>query len=185
MALARRSARLWVGRLILVLMGTLLGLGMAEIGVRFFVPRYIEPTKAVYDEDAARLRRRQPNISTSQSHPDSHETHFVTCNALGMRQHRSISVEPAADQIRIGLFGDSFAENIRLPVSYSLSEVLDYLLRQQTDRVTVLNFGVDSYGPDQSYLSYMHSPPAEHLDQVVYVFCGKIYGTFMRTNSTT
>ena len=55
---------------------------------------------------------------------------------------------------------------------YSLSEVLDYLLRQQTDQVTVLNFGVDAYGLDQSYLSYLHSPPAEHLNHIVYVFCG-------------
>ena len=93
-------------------------------------------------------------------------------NALGMRQHRPISVEPVGGEIRIGLFGDSFTENSGLPVAYSFSEVLDYLLRQQSDRVTVLNFGVDGYGLDQSYLYYLHSPPAQYLDHVVYVFCG-------------
>ena len=89
-----------------------------------------------------------------------------------MRQHRPISVEPVDGEIRIGLFGDSFTENVRLPVAYSFSEVLDYLLRQQSDRVTVLNFGVDGYGLDQSYLYYLHSPPAQHLEHVVYVFFG-------------
>ena len=92
-------------------------------------------------------------------------------NVLGMRQHRPISVEPVAGEIRIGLFGDSFTENVRLPVAYSFSEVLDYLLRQQSDRVSVLNFGVDGYGLDQSYISYLHSPAAKHLEHVVYVFC--------------
>ncbi|MXY23769.1 MAG: SGNH/GDSL hydrolase family protein [Acidobacteria bacterium] len=93
-------------------------------------------------------------------------------NALGMRQHRPMSVEPEDGEIRIGLFGDSFTENIRLPVAYSFSEVLDYLLHQQSDRITVLNFGVDGYGLDQSYLYYLHSPPAQHLEHVVYFFFG-------------
>ena len=105
-------------------------------------------------------------------HPDSGESHSVIHNALGMRQHRPISVEPTVGEIRIGLFGDSFTENTNLPVAYSLSEVLDYLLRRQSDRITVLNFGVESYGLDQSYLSYLHATPAKHLDHVVYVFFG-------------
>ena len=161
-----------IARLILVIGGTLFGLCLGEGGLRLFVPRYSELANAVFDEDATRLRRRRPNTPTERVHPDSGENHPRIYNALGMRQHRPISVEPVAGEIRIGLFGDSFTENVRLPVAYSFSEVLDYLLRQQSDRVTVLNFGVDGYGLDQSYLYYLHSPPAQHLDHVVYVFCG-------------
>ena len=159
-----------IARLILVLIGTLLGLCLGEVGLRLFVPRYSELANAVFDEDAIRLRRRPPNTRTERIHPDSRESHAVIYNALGMRQHRPIPVEPEDGEIRIGLFGDSFTENIRLPIAYSFSEVLDYLLRQQSDQVTVLNFGVDGYGLDQSYLYYLHSPPAQHLDHVVYFF---------------
>ena len=161
-----------LARLILIVAGTLLGLCLGEGGLRLFVPRYSELANAVFDEDAVRLRRRPPNSRTTRRHPDTRERHPLIHNALGMRQHRPISVEPVGGEIRIGLFGDSFAENIRLPVAYSFSEVLDYLLRQQSDRVTVLNFGVDGYGLDQSYLYYLHSPPGQHLDHAVYVFCG-------------
>lgn len=159
-------------RLALVLVGTLLGLCIGEVGLRLFVPRYYELASAVFDEDAVRLRRRPPNARTERVHPDNRRSHPVIHNALGMRQHRPIPVEPESGEIRIGLFGDSFTENIRLPVAYSFSEVLDYLLRQQSDQVTVLNFGVDGYGLDQSYLYYLHSPPAQHLEHVVYFFFG-------------
>jgi len=152
-------------------LGTLLGLGFAESAVRLFVPRYVEAANSIYDADAVRLRKRRPDARRHARHPDSSDVHSLIHNALGMRQHRTVTVEPAAEEIRIGVFGDSFTENVGLPVAYSLSEILDYLLRQQTDRVTVLNFGVDSYGMDQSYLSYLHSPPAAYLDQIVYVFC--------------
>ena len=161
-----------IARLSLVLAGTLLGLCLGEGGLRLFVPRYSEPANAVFDQDAVRLMRRPPNTRTERVHPDSRESYPLIHNALGMRQHRPISAEPVGGEIRIGLFGDSFTETVRLPVAYAFSEVLDYLLRQQTDRVTVLNFGVDGYGLDQSYLYYLHSLPGQHLDHVVYVFCG-------------
>ena len=146
----RRPVRPWVGRLILGVGSTLLSLGLVESGLRLFAPRYAGPAAAVFDEDAVRLRKRRPNTRSSAAHPDTRAPHVVIHNALGMRQHRPIAPEPADGEIRIGLFGDSFTENLRLPVAYSLSEVLDYLLRRQTEQVTVLNFGVDSYGLDQS-----------------------------------
>ena len=136
------------------------------------MPRYTEPATTVFDEDTVRLRKRRPGGHSSGVHPDTRVAHPVIHNALGMRQHRPIPAEPTTTAIRIGLFGDSFTENVRLPVAFSFSEVLDHLLRRQTDRADVLNFGVDSYGLDQSYLTYLHAPAARHLDQVVYVFCG-------------
>lgn len=160
------------GKLTLALTSTLLSLCVAECGLRLFAPRYAEPASAVFVQDSARLVRRVPNARGTRTHPDSGKTHSVIHNGLAMRQHRAISAEPAAGEVRIGLFGDSFTENTLLPVAYSFSEVLDYLVTRQYDRATVLNFGVNGYGMGQSYVSYLQSPAALRLDQVMYVFCG-------------
>ena len=62
-------------------------------------------------------------------------------------------------------------ENVGLPVQYSFTEPLDYLLNQSGTPFNVLNFGVQSYGTGQSLLHYEHLRYAEDFDHVVYVYC--------------
>ena len=80
------------------------------------------------------------------------QTHLVFYNSLGLRQHREFTSRKPPGVVRVGLFGDSFAENNRLPVQYSLSEVLDFLLNR-TGRFEDCNFGTDNYGTDQIIFS--------------------------------
>ena len=60
-------------------------------------------------------------------------------------------------------------ENTLLPVQYSFTEPLDYLLNA-AGRFNVLNFGVDGYGTEQSYLHYLNFKET-NLDYVFYLFC--------------
>lgn len=164
-------ARLLMIRLALAAGSTFAALVLIEFGFRLAVPRYAEPATAVFDTSWERVRRNRPNTSDERTHHDTGKTHLAIWNNLGLRQHRPITIVPAEGEIRVGLFGDSFTENSYLPAPYFFSEVLDYLLSQQTPRASVLNFGMAGYGTDQSYLTYLHAPAAMHLDHVVYTVC--------------
>ena len=71
----------------------------------------------------------------------------------------------------IGVFGDSFVENVGTDAPYSLTEPLDYLLNQSGQRFNVLNFGVYGYGPGQSFLHYENFRYVNELDYVLYLYC--------------
>ena len=74
--------------------------------------------------------------------------------------------------MHVGFFGDSYLHNTLLPVQYSFTEPLHYLLNDgRQDRFTVLNFGVEGYGTAQSYLHYLNFEERQHLDYVFYLFC--------------
>ena len=104
------------------------------------------------------------------THPDTFVPHAVHHNNLALRQHRNFSEADLASATNIGVFGDSFVENTRMPVQYSFTEPLDYLLNQRRQSFNVLNFGVQGYGPGQSFLRYEHFRYAEHLDHVFFVY---------------
>ena len=69
----------------------------------------------------------------------------------------------------VGVFGDSFVEMARLGAPYVLTEPLDYLLDLDGD-FTVLDFGVEDYGPGQSYSTYRSFRARE--DYVLFVYYG-------------
>ena len=87
-----------------------------------------------------------------------------------MRQFREPSLAKPPGAIRIGVFGDSFVENVDMAAPYSFTEPLDYLLHRLDQRFEVLNFGVYSFGPDQEYVRYLEQGRQFDLDVVVYVF---------------
>jgi len=97
--------------------------------------------------------------------------HLVVHNSLGFRQHREFTRQKGPGVVRIGVFGDSYAENLRMPVQYSFTEPLDFLLNQTGGSWEVLNFGTDGYGTDQVYLQYLDEGVALDLDVVLYVYC--------------
>ncbi|MFQ5671594.1 MAG: hypothetical protein ACE5G9_00735 [Nitrospinales bacterium] len=96
---------------------------------------------------------------------------MVRHNSLGLRQHREFDRNKPAQTTRIGFFGDSFTENVRMPVQYSFTEPLDFLLNRTGKAFEVLNFGTDGYGTDQVYLQYMEEGKKSNLDFVVYLYC--------------
>jgi len=143
---------------------------VVEGSLRLVYPKYQYAADPNFELDEIRIWKRSPEKMVTRQHPDRRDTHTVIHNELAMRQHRSININDLKDGVGIGFFGDSFTENLRLPAPYSFTEPLGYLLNENSDEpVTVLNFGVDGYGTDQSYLTYHHSPLSADLDFVFYI----------------
>jgi hypothetical protein len=158
-------------RIALLLLSTLIGLGIVELSLRTISGRYEEAASGRYREDLFRIKSRIPNLATTRENPDTGRRHPVIYNGLAMRQHREISPRKAEGEVRVGIFGDSFTENLGVDAPYGYTEVLDYLLNLHPRRFTVLNFGIVGYGTDQSFEYYRASPYARDLDVVVYQFC--------------
>ena len=142
-----------LGRLALSLVSFLFVFSVLEFALRIFYPKYEYAAESQYDRNSIRIWSRRANTRYYRRHPDTERIHAVYHNNLGLRQHRNFSSEDLRAATNLGFFGDSFAENQRLPSQYSFSEPLDYLLNRAGKAFNVLNFGVDGYGPDRTSLS--------------------------------
>ena len=149
----------------------LVGLFLCEVSLRLFYPKYRELADAQFFHDAQRIWARTPHQRSYRHHPDAGSPHPFYHNNLALRQHRNFSTADLASATNVGVFGDSFVENIYLPAPYSFTEPLDFLLNQSGKRFNVLNFGVQAYGPGQSFLHYEYFRYADNLDHVFYVYC--------------
>ena len=165
------SIRRTAVNLLLLLVSCAAGLALCELSLRLFYPTYRDLAEAQLHFHARRIWAHTPNSRDRASHPDTRVTHSLHHNNLALRQHRNFSAADLAAATNIGVFGDSFTENRGLPVHYSFTEPLDYLLNQSGTPFNVLNFGVGGYGPGQSLLHYEQFRYAEDLDHVLYVFC--------------
>jgi hypothetical protein len=141
-----------------------------EIGLRLFYPKYQYAAESEHRHDNQRIWSRNPNSKYTRIHPDTAKRHLVYHNNLALRQNRDFSDGDLASATNIGFFGDSYTENLRLPAPYSFHEPLDFLLNQGDREFNVLNFGIDGYGTDQSFLYYRQFRRKEDLDFVYYVF---------------
>ena len=157
--------------LCLLLMASLVGLFLCEGSLRLFYPKYRDLVEASFRRDAIRIWARMPNSRDWKGHPDTRVLHTLYHNNLALRQHRDFSETDLASATNIGVFGDSFVENILMAVQYSFTEPLDYLLNQSGKRFNVLNFGVHGYAPSQSFLHYESFRHAKQLDSVLFVYC--------------
>ena len=156
----------------LVLVSCAVGLALCEVSLRLFYPKYRHLADAQFRSDALRIYARTPNSRDWRSHRDTFVLHSFSHNNLALRQHRDFSEADLAASTNIGVFGDSFVENSMIPAQYSFTEPLDYLLNQSGTPFNVLNFGVNGYGPGQSFLHYENFRHAEQLDHVLFVYCG-------------
>ena len=164
------SAKKVFSRLLLTSCSILLAIGAFELGLRLFYPKFQYAAESDYLHDDQRIWSRNPNSIYRRLHPDNGEYHYIYHNNLALRQHRNFSEEEFKASINIGFFGDSFTENLRLPGPYSFSEPLDYMLNETGQNFNTLNFGVDGYGTDQSYLTYNNFVYKNELDYVFYIF---------------
>ena len=164
------SVKKALAKLLLISVSTLFALGTFELGLRLLYPKFQYAAESDYLHDDQRIWSRNPNSIYRRLHPDNGEYHYVYHNNLALRQHRDFSEEDLKTSTNTGFFGDSFTENLRLPGPYSFSEPLDYLLNETGQNFNTLNFGVDGYGTDQSFLSYKHFLYKNKLDYVFYIF---------------
>ncbi len=154
-------------------------LAACEAALRLFHPRYHHAAEARREPDEQRIWKPPPNSHYRYPHPDTGRLHRVMHNNLGARQHRNFHPEDLEGAVNLAFFGDSFAENLRLPAQYSFGEVLDFLLNapaktnsRAARRFNVLNFGVDGYGPGQEYILYRDVRAKAPLHHVFYLFFG-------------
>ena len=149
--------------LLLLSASVLVTLGFAELGLRLFYPKYEQAAEAQFQPDSLRITTRPPNTRRNAHHPDTGREHPVVYNNNGMRQSRDFGIPELSGAVNVGIFGDSYVENLGLPSPYSFTEPLDYLLNLGDTRYNVLNFGQSGYGTGQSFISYSFSPLVEYL----------------------
>lgn len=155
----------------IVLVSLFVCLAVLEIALRFLAPQYKYAAMARHVPSKTRIFSNQPNASKYYKAPDSDRYHVVRFNSLGMRQNREFSATKPEGVLRFCFLGDSYTANVRMPVGYSFSEPLDYLLNSGAIPAEVLNFGVDGYGPDQEYLQLVDDVLPLKPDIVFYMYC--------------
>jgi len=146
-----------------------LSLGLAELSLRLVFPKYTDAANTHYDRDNSRIWSPRPERRTLRRHRVTGVEHSIIYNDFALRQSRNFSNLDSTTNI--AFFGDSYTVNLSLPVQYSFTEPLDYLLNSAESKFSVLNFGVNGYGTDQNYLNYLSFDGRGELNYVFYVLC--------------
>ena len=168
----RKSAGTGVAaRLCLVVASVLLAFLLCEAALRLLLPKYRHVAEGRLQADDLRIFAPVPNSRAWHVHPDTGRRHPFHINNLGLRQHRDFSDADLVSTTTVGVFGDSFVQMPYLDAPYVFTEPLDYLLNLDGN-FTVLNFGVEGYGPGQSYFTYRSFHAREDLDYVLFVYFG-------------
>ena len=103
--------------------------------------------------------------------PDSkRQNGTFTINGAGLRALREYTLKPAADTLRIALFGDSFVAGDEVTDEEVWGFKLEQQLIQAGLRAEVLNFGVSGYGMGQAYLRWQSQGKDYAPDIVFFVF---------------
>lgn len=79
----------------------------------------------------------------------------IIINSASIRSETEYDLEPEADRLRIGIFGDSFTFSGEVSNNQTLALYLESALEEHRIRAEVINFGVPAYGPDQAYLRWL------------------------------
>ena len=163
----------------LVLASLLAVLLLGETALRLVHPKYEHLAQATWVR-AAEGFMRDPGHRRSRRHPDTGERHEILLNSLGLRQHRDFTAAALQSAVNIGVFGDSFIDNMNMAAEFSFSEPLDYLLNVEREgpategnarpSFNVLNFGHGGWGTAESMLRYEQSGLRGRVDHVYYFY---------------
>ncbi|MBA3355031.1 MAG: SGNH/GDSL hydrolase family protein [Pyrinomonadaceae bacterium] len=129
-------------RLALILFGLLMGVIIAELGLR--AARYSYP--AFYMPDAARGHALNPGMEGWYRKEGGA---YVRINSAGQRDRERTKAK-SVDTLRIAVIGDSYAEALQVPVEQAFWAIMEEKLRASGHvpgkQIEVLNFGVSGYG---------------------------------------
>jgi hypothetical protein len=148
---------------LLTLIAMALSLLVAETALRIegryndLVKQALVPSPAIWEPAANQIEFRP--------HPDLNVPIEIRFDKDGIRNHAKSSTREKRNII--GFFGDSFVENRRVEDRFSFTSILDVAGRPGA---RIVNYGVDGYGLDQSYLRYKKYENHD-IHDVVYVFC--------------
>lgn len=129
-------------KLTLILFGLLIGVTIAELGLR--VAGYSYP--GFYMPDATRGHALIPGM---EGWYRKEGKAYVRINSAGQRDREHTRAK-TADTIRVAVIGDSYAEAFQVPVEQAFWAVMEEKLRGSGyvpgKQIEVLNFGVSGYG---------------------------------------
>lgn len=146
-----------------LLMALFAGLFLSEFLTRIFYPRYQYAAAQAFQYEKNRLVARVPEQRLIFTHPDENREVIVQYNRFGLR---GSELNLNSSNSLWGFFGDSFVENVRLDQMDVFTERLSL-----NSEITALNFGVEGYGTDQSWLFYRHFLESKKLKKIFYLFC--------------
>jgi hypothetical protein len=178
----RRALRImknsWLGRVLPVALGVVLGLGVCEAVVRlgsrvdedgnwnfrgWRLPPYRLPVHRaqelarLYVTHADRVATYDPDLGWTVFPHSRSPNRMFQYNKDGIRTadwEQTIPPKPAPGVLRIALFGDSFTNGASAPFDQTWGHVLESGLRHRGIAAEVLNFGVGGYGMDQALLRW-------------------------------
>ncbi|MCM3902793.1 MAG: SGNH/GDSL hydrolase family protein [Pyrinomonadaceae bacterium] len=143
------KAKQLLPKLALILFGLLIGVIIAELGLR--ATGYSYP--GFYMPDATRGHALIPGM---EGWYRKEGEAYVRINSAGQRDRERTKVK-AADTIRIAVIGDSYAEAFQVPVEQAFWAIMEEALRANSyipgKRIEVLNFGVSGYGTASELLT--------------------------------
>ncbi len=93
-----------------------------------------------------------------------------TVNGAGLRALREYTMKPAADTLRIALFGDSFVAGDEVTDEEAWALLLEQELNRAGLKAEVLNFGVGGYSMTQAFLRWQSLGKRFSPDMVIFVF---------------
>ncbi len=132
--------RTWVGNGLLVVLGTVIALALAEVAVRTLAPR---GTSIAYS-DRYGLALLYPDITRYRPRFDR----VVSTNDAGMRDRDHDRTKPEGT-FRVMVLGDSFMEAQQVAFEASMPALLESELGGRTPQsVEVINAGVSGWGTD-------------------------------------
>lgn len=167
----------WLGRLGLLLGGTLVALVLAEVGLRarqgalgveFFLARTPELyDTSIFRPDPETVIALVPGASARMQTAEYDQQ--IRINGLGMR---APEVPPKAeDELRLLAVGDSFTLALQVAEADRYTELLGAALTRQLGRpVTVWNAGVDGHGTFHAAAQAARLAPQVQADGVLYLF---------------
>lgn len=136
------KAKRFLTNLTLILFGLLVGVIIAELGLR--AAGYSYP--GFYMPDATRGHALIPGM---EGWYRKEGEAYVRINSDGQRDRERMKVK-AADTIRIAVIGDSYAEAFQVPVEQAFWSIMEENMRPSGSvpgkKIEVLNFGVSGYG---------------------------------------
>ncbi len=168
--------RRWVGNLLLILTGLVIGVLMLEIGLRIAGISY--PSFYTLDEHACTALR-----PGAEGWYRKEGEAYVRINSDGLRDREHTKVKPA-NTLRIVVLGDSYASALEVPMGNAFWAVMERELggceALAGQKVEAINFGVAGYGTAQELMTLRHRAWDYDPDIVVLAFTT---GNDIRNNS--
>ena len=159
----------WTKNLALVTVSILIAVFASELILRS-MGRYTDVAN-IEIGGSNKIWDRPPNHTYYERHPDvvpfGERTVQVSHNAFGARV--SSESDNRLGSFNIGVFGDSFTENRGMKNEFTFVSVINE--NSDNSDIRLHNFGVASYGLEQSFQHWLDKRALLDMDVVLYVFC--------------